>query len=69
MTSEQVLQAIKKAVDKHEPAHGLIQWYVDEVGIDCDAEEFWEVVGSELARLIDRGEFDGPDRVPDRPAE
>ena len=51
MTSEQVLQAIKDAVDKHEPAHGLIQWYVDEVGIDCDAEEFWAVAGKALDAL------------------
>lgn len=48
MTAAEALQAIKDAVYAHE-APGLAQWYVDEHVIDCDADEFWEVVKRALA--------------------
>lgn len=43
-----ILQRIKDAIEKHE-APGWRQWYVDEFVIDCDADEFWQVVGQALA--------------------
>jgi hypothetical protein len=46
--AEDVLQAVKDAVEKHEPTHGMTQWFVDNIGIDCDADEFWGVVESVL---------------------
>ncbi len=47
MTPEEAFQTVKDAVDKHE-ADGPVQWYVDELTIDCDAEEFWKVVAKAL---------------------
>lgn len=44
-----ILQQIKDAAERHE-APGWRQWYIDEFVIDCDAEEFWEVVRRVLER-------------------
>lgn len=45
-----MLQEIIDAINNHEPVDGSIQWYTDKFYIDCDAEEFWDVVGSVIAR-------------------
>jgi hypothetical protein len=47
MGPEEILQAIRKVIEQHE-APGPVQWYVDELVIDCDADEFWAVVGKAL---------------------
>lgn len=41
-------KAIMERVEAHEVT-GLRQWYVDDTCIDCDAEEFWNVVEQALA--------------------
>ena len=44
MTPEQaqrLTQALKHAIETHEPSHGMRQWYIDDNVIDCDADEFW----------------------------
>lgn len=43
MTPGDLTSAIRAAVEHHEPDSGG-QWYVDDLCIDCDAEEFWDVV-------------------------
>lgn len=43
------LERIKAAITAHEPENGSVQWYVDDLTIDCDAEEFWRVAGKTLA--------------------
>jgi len=49
MASQEAFRVIKDAVEKHiETMVGAAQWYVDEFVIDCDAEEFWKVVGKAL---------------------
>jgi hypothetical protein len=48
--ARQITQAIMAAVRNHEP-QGLVQWYTDELCIDCDAEEFWDVVEQALTDL------------------
>jgi hypothetical protein len=51
MTPEQILEAIQNAVIRHEPDSGFIQWYIDEFYIDCEADEFWKVVGDKLKEV------------------
>lgn len=50
MTADQV----RAAVEAHEPADGMTQWYVDEFCIDCDAREFWAVAAKAEAAAIKR---------------
>jgi hypothetical protein len=41
---------LRAAVEAHEPANGMTQWYVDELCIDCDADEFWSVIAAVLEK-------------------
>lgn len=43
------LLRVREAVQAHD-APGHLQWYVDDLVIDCDAGEFWKVVAQALSR-------------------
>ena len=60
--SDELTAFLKARVSAHEPVTGHVQWYVDDLCIDCDAEEFWKVVGQALAET-----FSGDAVAPDVP--
>jgi hypothetical protein len=45
--AERLIRVIREAVSSHNPP-GTIQWYADELDIDCDADEFWRVAEQAL---------------------
>jgi len=47
----ELTKTIRDAVRKYE-TDGPVQWYVDELCIDCDAETFWRVVEQALASAL-----------------
>jgi hypothetical protein len=51
--AQAIVAAIRRAVEAHEPGGGA-QWYVDEFVVDVDADEFWRVALSALARTEGR---------------
>lgn len=53
--TQRLAQAIREAVENHEPApddEGCLQWYVRGNAIDCDADEFWQVVEQAIRKAI-----------------
>lgn len=48
--SSTLIERIKEAISTHVPISGNTQWYIDEHGIDCDAEEFWAAL-EEVLRI------------------
>lgn len=39
-----ITKVIIQHVEDHIPPDGWMQWFVDELSIDCEADEFWRVV-------------------------
>lgn len=39
---------LRAVVEAHEPEDGSLQWWVDDNGIDVDADEFWSVLAEAL---------------------
>lgn len=43
--SSTLIERIKEALEAHVPdAQGMTQWYIDDLAVDCDGEEFWTVL-------------------------
>lgn len=48
--AKRLTQAIREAIISHDA--GAAQWYADDLVIDCDAEEFWQVTEQALREAL-----------------
>jgi hypothetical protein len=54
LVAARLVDAIRTAIYAHEGAPAT-QWYVDEFVIDCNADEFWDVVQQALRERLAGG--------------